>query len=322
MTESVVECRELRKYFPLRGIFRTVANVHAVDGVSLDIKSGETFGLVGESGCGKSTLGRMMVALLQPDAGEVCFDGKNIFSMNRDELNLFRRKVSMVFQDPHSSLDPRMTVVDIVGEPLRAQGLASGEQLIETVSKQIEEVGLRSEHLYRYPHEFSGGQRQRIAIARALSTYPEFVVLDEPTSALDVSVQAQILNLLRRLQQNRGLTYIFISHNLNVVRNLSDRMAVMYLGQLVEVGPSDEIFDNPLHPYSAILISAVLTGDPDVKRKEIPVRGEVPTAIDPPKGCRFHTRCPQASGPCHATPPILTDAGEGHLVACHLRTAN
>jgi oligopeptide/dipeptide ABC transporter ATP-binding protein len=297
-----------------------VGNVHAVDDITLGVRRGETFGLVGESGCGKSTLGRMMVALLRPDAGDIYFEHENVFSIRDEKLKQFRRKVSMVFQDPFSSLDPRMTIIDIVGEPVRVQGIARGDKLVETVKKLLSEVGLNAEHLYRYPHEFSGGQRQRIAVARALSTYPKFIVLDEPTSALDVSVQAQTLNLLRRLQENRGLTYVFISHNLNVVRNISDRMAVMYLGQLVEIGASDQIFQNPEHPYTSMLISAVLTGDPDVKRGKSTVKGEVPTAFNPPVGCRFHTRCPIAEARCREKAPALIELDNGRSVACYLRT--
>jgi oligopeptide/dipeptide ABC transporter ATP-binding protein len=297
-----------------------VGNVHAVDDITLGVRRGETFGLVGESGCGKSTLGRMMVALLRPDAGDIYFEHENVFSIRNEKLKQFRRKVSMVFQDPFSSLDPRMTIIDIVGEPVRVQGIARGDKLVETVKKLLSEVGLNAEHLYRYPHEFSGGQRQRIAVARALSTYPKFIVLDEPTSALDVSVQAQTLNLLRRLQENRGLTYVFISHNLNVVRNISDRMAVMYLGQLVEIGASDQIFQNPEHPYTSMLISAVLTGDPDVKRGKSTVKGEVPTAFNPPVGCRFHTRCPIAEARCREKAPALIELDNGRSVACYLRT--
>ena len=318
--KPLVECKNVWKYFPVRQSFRAVGKVHAVDDVTFHINSGETFGLVGESGCGKSTLGRIMVALLRPDEGDIIFEQESILSIRNQKLKQFRRKVSMVFQDPYSSLDPRMTVVDIVGEPLRVQGIARGEELVETVKKLIGEVGLNIEHLYRYPHEFSGGQRQRIAVARALSTYPKFIILDEPTSALDVSVQAQILNLLRDLQRERGLTYVFISHNLNVVRNVSDRMAVMYLGQLVEIGTSDEIFENPEHPYTSMLISAVLSGDPDIKKSKTPVKGEVPTAINPPEGCRFHTRCPIAEAQCREKTPILTELEQGRFVACHLRT--
>jgi peptide/nickel transport system ATP-binding protein len=316
---SLLQCKNLKKYFPVRALFRTTAHVHAVDDVSLDVRQGETFGLVGESGSGKSTFGRMMVALLHPDAGEVYFDGKNVFTMERRDMKSFRRRISMVFQDPFSSLDPRMTIMDIVSEPMRTHGL-TGSKEPETIIRHLEEVSLKAEHLYRYPHEFSGGQRQRIALARALSTHPELVVLDEPTSALDVSVQAQILNLLRSLQQSHGLTYVFISHNLNVVRNLSDRMAVMYLGKLVELGPSDAIFGDPLHPYSAALISAIPTGDPDVKKRKILVKGETPTAVNPFKGCRFHTRCPYVKGPCREKEPILADVGGDRFVACHFAT--
>ncbi len=314
----LVECRDLTKHFPLRGIFRKKGKVHAVEGVNLHIERGETLGLVGESGCGKTTLARVLLGLILPTSGTVLFDGKDIFKLTKGELKEFRRRTAMVFQDPFASLNPRMLVADIVGEPLVIHGIAYGEDKDEIVQGLLEKVGLKEEHMYRYPHEFSGGQRQRIAIARALAADPEFIVLDEPTSALDVSVQAKILNLLNRLKEELGLTYLFISHDLNVIRHISDGVGVMYLGKLVEKGTNEEIFSRPLHPYTAALLTASPRPDPRSRnRKRFFLAGEVPSAINPPSGCRFHPRCPFAKPMCSSQEPPLEDAGNGHLVACH-----
>ncbi len=294
---------------------REIARVHAVEHVDFFIEQGETFGLVGESGCGKTTLGRMMLRLTFPTSGEILFEGENIFDLRDEPLKKFRRKSAMVFQDPYSSLDPRMVIADVVGEPLGVHGIAHGEDRDNLVLEILEKVGLKPDHMYRYPHEFSGGQRQRIAIARALSTNPDFVVLDEPTSALDVSVQAKILNMLNRLQEELQLTYLFISHNLDVVRYISDRVGVMYLGQIVEMGPRDAIFMNALHPYTQGILIAAPKPDPDA-RKEVALMGEVPSAVNPPPGCRFHPRCPKRTERCRREEPALVEVEKGHFVAC------
>lgn len=294
---------------------REIARVHAVEHVDFFIEQGETFGLVGESGCGKTTLGRMMLRLTFPTSGEILFEGENIFDLRDELLKKFRRKSAMVFQDPYSSLDPRMVIADVVGEPLGVHGIAHGEDRDNLVLEILEKVGLKPDHMYRYPHEFSGGQRQRIAIARALSTNPDFVVLDEPTSALDVSVQAKILNMLNRLQEELQLTYLFISHNLDVVRYISDRVGVMYLGQIVEMGPRDAIFMNALHPYTQGILIAAPKPDPDA-RKEVALMGEVPSAVNPPPGCRFHPRCPKRTERCRREEPPLVEVEKGHFVAC------
>lgn len=305
----------MTKYFPIKGFMREIAKVHAVEHVDFFIEQGETFGLVGESGCGKTTLGRMILRLTEPTSGKILFEGANIYDIQDEELKEFRRKTAMVFQDPYSSLDPRMVIADVIGEPLAVHKMAYGEDRDEKVLEIMGRVGLKSEHMYRYPHEFSGGQRQRIAIARALSINPEFVVLDEPTSALDVSVQAKILNMLNRLQKELDLTYLFISHNLDVVRYISNKVGVMYLGQIVEMGPRDAIFENALHPYTQGILLAAPKPDPDARR-EVALMGEVPSAVNPPPGCRFHPRCPRGREQCKREEPELVKMEGNHFVAC------
>jgi len=316
---KLVECQKVTKYFPIKGFFREIGKVHAVEKASLSIDKGETFGLVGESGCGKTTLARIVLRLILPTSGEVRFDGRNIFELKKEELKRFRRDTAIVFQDPYSSLNPRMIIADVVGEPLSIHGIAHGEDRDEMVQELLEKVGLKADHLYRYPHEFSGGQRQRIAIARALAADPKFIVLDEPTSALDVSVQAMILNMLNRLKNEFNLTYLFISHNLDVIKHISDVVGVMYLGKLVEQGSREQVFDTPLHPYTLGILKASPIPDPDARYrlKEDLLRGEVPSAINPPAGCRFHPRCPIATPRCEVEEPELKNSGIGHLVACH-----
>lgn len=311
----LIEGRNVTKYFPIKGFMREIAKVHAVENVDFFIEEQETFGLVGESGCGKTTLGRMMLRLAVPTSGEIFYNGVNIYDLHDEELKRFHKETAMVFQDPYSSLDPRMIIADVVGEPLAVHGIAHGEDRDSIVLEILEKVGLKSDHMYRYPHEFSGGQRQRIAIARALVINPKFIVLDEPTSALDVSVQAKILNMLNRLQKEFNLTYIFISHNLDVVRYISNRVGVMYLGQMVEMGPREAIFENALHPYTQGILLAAPKPDPDARR-EVALMGEVPSAVNPPPGCRFHPRCVQAKDRCRKEKPELVEMEKGHFVAC------
>ena len=319
----LLEVRRLRKYFPVRsGLLANVsAWVKAVDDVTFDIKPGETFGLVGESGCGKTTVGRTILRLMEPTGGEALFEGDNVFAMDARTLRAARRRMQIVFQDPYSSLNPRMTVGAIVGEPLKIHKLARGRELTERVSRLLDRVGLRPDQYSRYPHEFSGGQRQRIGIARALALNPKFIVCDEAVSALDVSIQAQIINLLKDLQEAHGLSYLFITHDLNVVQYLAHRVAVMYLGAFVEVASSGAIFSNPRHPYTQALLSANPLPDPTVKRQRVLLTGDVPTPLHPPSGCRFHTRCPQVMDQCKTVEPPLIhlDAPDGeHKVWCHL----
>lgn len=319
MAERLIECKEVTKYFPLKGFLREIGRVHAVEQVNLSIDKGQTLGLVGESGCGKTTLARTILRLIMPTSGEIYCNGKNILKLSKKELKKFRRDTAIVFQDPYSSLDPRMIIADVVGEPLSIHGIARGEDRDELVLELLEKVGLKAEHLYRYPHEFSGGQRQRLATARALAADPGFIVLDEPTSALDVSVQAKILNMLNRLKEQLKLTYLFISHDLDVIRHISDTIDVMYLGKIIEQGSREQVFDSPLHPYTKGILLASPKPDPDARSRsgEFTLKGEVPSAINPPAGCRFHPRCPIAETSCKVEEPQLEDAGGGHLVACH-----
>ncbi len=321
MAEIVVEARNLKKYFPVKGILRTKAWVKAVDGVSFKIEKGKTLGLVGESGSGKTTVGKLVIRLLEPTSGEVLFHGRNIYKLKGKELKEFRRKAQMVFQDPYSSLNPRMTVFQLLLEPLKVHGIEVNDPE-EFAVKLLYKVGLNETHLYRYPHEFSGGQRQRIAIARVLALQPEFIVLDEPTSALDVSVQAQILELLKELQRDMGLTYLFISHDLGVVRYMSDYIAVMYLGKIVEYGPAEEVFEKPLHPYTQILLASIPVPDPVEARKprKLRITGEPPSPINPPPGCRFHPRCPMVMERCRREEPPLMEVESDHYVACWLHS--
>ncbi|MBK9769939.1 MAG: dipeptide ABC transporter ATP-binding protein [Candidatus Obscuribacter sp.] len=320
MTSSLVQIRNLTKHFPIRkGFFnKQVGAVKALTSVNLDIIEGETLGLVGESGCGKSTLGRVMLRLMNATTGEVSFEGKEIMGLDARAMKPLRRQMQIVFQNPYASLDPRMTIEQILAEPLVVHGVASGKKLREETEKLIELVGLRKEMLDRYPHEFSGGQRQRIGIARALALRPKLIVADEPVSALDVSVQAQILNLLQDLKKEFRLTYLFIAHNLDVVRYISDRIAVMYLGRIVELGPCDEVYQKPLHPYSRALISAAPVPDPDFDRSNrIILTGDLPSPANPPSGCAFHTRCPIARDICRKDLPALREITPGHFSACH-----
>lgn len=322
--DYLLEVRDLKKYFPItEGIIlqRHVGDIKAVDGLSFNIRHGETLGLVGESGCGKSTTGRTILQLHEPTDGEVWFKDKKISELRGEKLRLMRRDMQMIFQDPYASLNPRMTVGNIVGEPLEVHGLAKGKEKRERVQELLNVVGLNPYFINRYPHEFSGGQRQRIGVARALAVNPEFIVCDEPISALDVSIQAQIINLLEDLQAEFNLTYLFIAHDLSVVRHISDRVAVMYLGKIAELADRNELYENPLHPYTKALLSAVPIADPMIEetRERIILTGDVPSPANPPSGCRFHTRCPIMQRPiCVEEEPPLYDRGDGHYVACHL----
>ena len=320
--DPLLEVKHLVKYFPIKEgllIDREVAAVHAVDDVSLTLHEGETLGLVGESGCGKSTLCRSIIQLLRPTSGSVKYLGKELVGLSRKDLQPVRRDIQMIFQDPYASLNPRKRVGQIIGDPLHLHGLASGSQLRREVRELMDRVGLQPEHYNRYPHEFSGGQRQRIGVARAIALRPQLIVCDEPVSALDVSIQAQVINLLEDLQEEFGLTYLFIAHDLSVVEHISTRVAVMYLGRVVEIAPSRELYDNPLHPYTEALLSAVPIPDPTVKRKRIMLQGDVPNPIRPPPGCHFHTRCPIAKPDCAQRVPELRESKPGHWVSCHYR---
>ncbi|HHZ02342.1 MAG TPA: dipeptide ABC transporter ATP-binding protein [Tissierellia bacterium] len=322
MSEYLVTVNNLKKYFPIKtGLVKhTTGNVKAVDGVSFGIKKGQVLGIVGESGCGKSTLGRTLLRLLPATSGEVLYEGNNVFSMNKKEMNSMRTKMQIVFQDPYSSLNPRLPVYDIVGEAMLQHKIVKNKsEMKDRVIEIIKKCGLHPEQAERYPHQFSGGQRQRICIARALAVNPEFVVCDEAVSALDVSIQSQIINLLKDLQDDFGLTYMFISHDLSVVEFISDEVAVMYLGQIVEMGSKKDIFANPLHPYTEALLSAAPSFDPSQRqnKKRIILQGDIPSPANPPKGCRFHTRCPYAKDVCKKEVPEYREISEGHFAMCH-----
>jgi oligopeptide transport system ATP-binding protein len=318
---DLVQVRDLYKYFPIHaGVFsRHVGDVKAVDGIDFSIRAGDTLGLVGESGSGKTTAGRVVLRLLPATKGEVIFDGRSVHELGREEVRKLRKEMQIIFQDPYASLNPRMTVGDIVGEPLRIHKLATGKEAETRVQELLRLVGLQPYHANRYPHEFSGGQRQRIGIARALAVSPKFIVADEPVSALDVSIQAQVINLLQDLQAQFGLTYLFIAHDLSVVRHISTRVAVMYVGKIVEIADRDALYDNPLHPYTQALLSAIPIPDPAVesRRKRIILTGDIPSPVNPPSGCRFHTRCPVAFDRCKVEVPPLKSYGPGHVAACH-----
>ena len=321
MTQPLLRVENLVKHFPVRGglFSRQVDRVHAVDGVSFEVEAGETLGLVGESGCGKSTTGRCILRLIEPTSGEVWFDGRNVTALNARALRALCREMQIIFQDPFASLNPRMTVGAIIGEALVIHGLAKTRREFETrVAQLLETVGLHPQHLRRYPHEFSGGQRQRIGIARALAVSPRLIICDEPVSALDVSIQAQVINLLEDLQDTFRLTYVFIAHDLSVVEHISTRIAVMYLGRIVEVAPARKLYTSPRHPYTEALLSAVPIPDPAVKRQRIVLQGDVPNPIRPPAGCHFHPRCPHVMERCKTEAPVLREIEPGRMAACHL----
>jgi len=323
MTAPLLQVRDLVKHFPIKGglLGREIDRVHAVDGVSFDLAAGETLGVVGESGCGKSTTGRCVLRLIEPTSGEVWFEGRNVTALGKTELRALARDMQIIFQDPYASLNPRMTVGAIIGEALIIHKLAkSAREFDDRIVELLETVGLSADHLRRYPHEFSGGQRQRIGIARALAVSPKLIVCDEAVSALDVSIQAQVINLLEDLQGRFDLTYMFIAHDLSVVEHISTHVAVMYLGRIVELASSRDLYTRPLHPYTEALLSAVPIPDPSLRRKRIMLQGDVPSPIHPPAGCHFHTRCPIAQHPlCSTAAPELKPAANGHRVACHLR---
>ncbi|MGL4650754.1 MAG: ABC transporter ATP-binding protein [Caldilineaceae bacterium] len=318
--KDLLVVEDLKTYFPIRaGVFqRVVANVKALDGVSFKVREGETFGLVGESGCGKTTAARTILRLQKSTGGSVFFDGEDVFAKQGSELKAMRRNMQIVFQDPYASLDPRMPVGEIISEGLLIQGVRNAGERNQTVQEMLEKVGLNPYHAHRYPHEFSGGQRQRIGIARALALRPKFIVCDEPVSALDVSIQSQILNLLKELQKEFGITYLFVAHDLSVVEHISDRVGVMYLGKLVEVSPREDLYRIPLHPYTQALLSSIPVANPRRKRDRIVLKGEVPSPVNPPSGCRFHTRCPLAQEICRVQEPPLEEKRPDHLVACHM----
>jgi oligopeptide/dipeptide ABC transporter ATP-binding protein len=317
--QKLIEVRNLSKYYPVYGgvLRRVVASVKAVDGVSFTISQGETLGLVGESGCGKTTIGQTILGLLPHTGGEVRLDGIDIFKLRGAELKKMRRNMQIVFQDPYSSLDPRLPIGDSIAEGLAIHNIGTPQERFERVLASLKKVGLEDYHAMRYPHEFSGGQRQRIGIARALTMQPKFIVLDEPVSALDVSIQAQVLNILRDLQREFGLTYLFVAHNLAVVEHISTRVAVMYLGKIVETAPRDDLFAKPLHPYTRALMSAIPVPNPRLKRERIILPGDVPSPLNPPSGCRFHPRCPIARPNCSVDEPELRELRPNHTVACH-----
>ncbi|WII36665.1 ABC transporter ATP-binding protein [Paenibacillus thiaminolyticus] len=320
MSEALIEVHRLKKYYPVRaGLFnRTVNHVKAVDDISFSIYPGETFGLVGESGSGKSTAGRAILRLTDKTAGDVRYQGTDIHQLSRTDMRRLRPELQFIFQDPYSSLNPRMRIGDAIGEALLQHGLSAKEELRDRVEDILSVCGMAAYHYDRYPHEFSGGQRQRIGIARAIILQPRFIVADEPVSALDVSIQAQIINLFRQLQEERGLTYLFISHDLSVVEHVCSRIGVMYLGSLIELAPRDELFRQPLHPYTQALLSAIPIPDPKRKRSRIVLRGDIPSPVNPPSGCKFHTRCPAAKDICRQETPLFREVGSQHYAACHL----
>ncbi len=318
--KNLLEVKNLVKYFPVRGgVFQhVVAWVQAVDDVSFDIREGETVGLVGESGCGKTTVGRTLLRLIEPTSGSVIFEGVDVAKLKGKELKSMRRQMQIIFQDPYASLDPRMPIGESIAEGLKIHHIGTPQERFETTIEMLHMVGMEEYHARRYPHEFSGGQRQRIGLARALALRPKFIIADEPVSALDVSIQSQVLNLLKELQQEFRLTYLFIAHNLSVVEHISDRVAVMYLGKLVEMTSREELFSNPLHPYTQALLSAIPIPDPTLTRKRIILSGDVPSPLNPPKGCRFHPRCPEVQEICSQKEPIFHEISDNHRVACWL----
>jgi oligopeptide/dipeptide ABC transporter ATP-binding protein len=318
--KDLIVVKDLVKYFPVRSglLQRTSAWVRAVDGVSFTVREGETLGLVGESGCGKTTIGRSMLRLIEPTSGSISMDDVNVLKLRGKGLKTMRRNMQIIFQDPYASLDPRLPIGESVMEGLDIHGIGSQGERLETMKNTLKDVGLESYHARRYPHEFSGGQRQRIGIARALALQPKFIICDEPVSALDVSIQSQVLNLLKDLQKEYGLTYLFIAHNLSVVEHISDRVAVMYVGKLVELTSRDELYENPLHPYTKALMSAIPIPDPTVKRSRTILKGDVPSPLNPPKGCRFHPRCPVVIEKCSVEEPAFKNTKPDHFVACWL----
>ncbi|AGX03093.1 MULTISPECIES: ABC transporter ATP-binding protein [Bacillus] len=324
MTEVLLEVNQLKKYFPITGgLFgKKTGDVKAVDDVSFYVNKGETLGIVGESGCGKSTTGRMLMRLIEPTEGKVLFEGKELTGLNDSEMRKMRKEMQMVFQDPFASLNPRHTVEKILEEPLIVHGMGDKKERKQKVKEMLEVVGLSSWHAKRYPHQFSGGQRQRIGIARALMTRPKLIIADEPVSALDVSIQSQVLNLLEDLQKEFQLTYIFIAHDLGVVRHISDRVGVMYLGRLVEITTAEKLYEKPLHPYTSALLGAVPVPDPDLRKEAELLSGDIPSPANPPKGCAFHTRCRECMAICTVERPQLEEIEEGHFAACHLYTSN
>lgn len=318
---ALLDVKNLKKHFPVKkGVLsRTVGNVRAVDGISFTLKRGETLGLVGESGCGKTTVGRSILRLIEPTSGQITFNGQDLLGLEREALRRVRASLQIIFQDPFSSLNPRMNVGQIIAEPIKNHLKETRVEIKNRVAYLMEKVGLHTEQISRYPHEFSGGQRQRIGIARALALNPKVIICDEPVSALDVSIQAQVINLLARLQEQMDLSYLFIAHDLSVVEHISDRIAVMYLGRFVELATDKELYQNPQHPYSQALLSAVPVPDPEIHKRRTILEGDVPSPLNPPSGCAFHTRCPECKEVCTHEAPVFRDLGGGHWIACHLR---